>query len=100
MHRHTYIHTYSCVLHCSPASVGLTQARPNYAMSGCWFGNQGKKGVCISKKVHVVQGQIFTTTKWRKEVPFKTYLCGQRAPKLEQGKFVSGLKGAFIREVP
>jgi len=30
--KQTYIHTYTRVLQCSPASVGLTQARPNYAI--------------------------------------------------------------------
>ena len=30
-HRHTYIHAYTRVLHCNPASVGLAQARPNKA---------------------------------------------------------------------
>ena len=29
-HMQTHIHTYMCVLQCSPASVGLTQAHPNY----------------------------------------------------------------------
>ena len=30
--KQTYIHTYTRVLQCSPASVGLAQARPNYAI--------------------------------------------------------------------
>ena len=34
------------------------------------------------------------------KVPFKIYLCGQRVPKLEWKKFLTGLKGGFIREVP
>ena len=54
----------------------------------------------VEELVVLKVAQVKCKISLNRKCPSKKYLCSQRAPALQQEILVSGLKGAFIREVP